>query len=348
MKNTYVLKNNINNFIVQIKLRSLKQISIIFQHVLISFLVFRVFVVGDSLSLKGSPAAFGKMIDGTASRPFVLRTLLPSTIKIIRDQMPESLKSHIKLFFETRRWFVEYLRTDKVIEYSIALTLSFIFFLGFSFVLLRLAKYFYQGEPFLQHIVVFAGMLIIPLCSAYGHYIYDPATLFLFSLGLLLVVEEYIIPMLFLFPLLVLNKETSVLLIPVFIIYQFRRMPIKKIFTISFIMSFIWLLLRIIIMRAYEANPGTIAEFHLFDHNLRLFANPVAALFFLTVIVFLGVLIFNDWKSKQAFLRSSFLVVFCPLSFLSIFFGYLDELREFYEVVPFVALLIAPTISKLM
>jgi len=338
---------NVRILITQYKLRVLKQVPTIFMHVLISFLVFRVFVVGDSLSLKGSSYEFGKMIDGTASRPFVLRTLIPSTIRIIRDIMPESIKTHIRSFLETKGWFVEYLKTDRVIEYFIALTLSFIFFLGFSFVLLRLAKYFYKGDPFMQHIVVFAGMLIIPLCSAYGHYIYDPATLFLFSLGLLLVIEEHIVLMLFLFPLLVLNKETSVLLIPVFIIYQLKRMSIIRISTISFIMSLIWLSIRILIMQAFAANPGTIVEFHLLDHNLRLFANPATALFFLTVIVFLGVLIFYDWKSKQSFLRWGFLVVFCPLFFLSIFFGYVDELRQFYEAVPFVALLMAPSISKL-
>lgn len=338
---------NASVLVTKYKLHVLKLIPRLFQHLIISFLVFRVFVSGDSLLLKGSPYEFGKMIDGTASRPFVLRTLIPSTIKIIRNILPESLKTHIRLFFETKGWFVEYLRTDRAIEYSIAMTFIFIFFLGFSFVLLRLAKYFYKDEPLTQHIVVFAGMLIIPLCSAYGHYIYDPATLFLFSLGLVLVIEEHIILMLFFFPLLVLNKETSILLVPVFIIYQLKRMPNIKIFTISFIMTILWISIRILILKTFASNTGTIVEFHLFDHNLKLFANPAAAFFFLIVILFLGVLISYDWKSKQGFLRYGFLIVFCPLFFMSIFFGYVDELRQFYEAIPFAALLIAPTISKL-
>ena len=341
--NRYNLKLVIDKY----KLQVLKQISIIFQHILISFLVFRVFVGEDSLSLKGGPADFGKMVDGTANRPFVLRTLIPSTIRSIRDLLPESLKNHIRSFFEKRNWFVDYLRSDRVVEYSIALVLCFIFFLGFSFVLRRLAKHFYRDEPLVQHIAALIGMLILPLFFAYGHYVYDPGTLFLFSFGVLLVVEERLIPMLAFFPILVLHKETSVLLILVFIVYQFRRMPITKIAAFSSVMGAIWLVLRMFIARTFAANPGSIVEFHLFDHNLRLFANPVAAIFFLVVITLLGIFISYNWKSKQEFLRRGFFAVFGPLFLLSIFFGYVDELRQFYEVVPFVALLMAPSISKL-
>lgn len=330
------------------KLHVLKYVAVIFQHAVISFLVFRVFVGEGALSLKGSPADFSNMIEGTAARPFVLRTLIPSSIRLMRDELPESIKNQIKTFFAARNWFVDYLKSEKAVEYSIALFLCFIFFLGFSFVLRCLAKRFYSQDSLVQHLAVFSGMMIIPLCSAYGHYIYDPATIFLFSFGVLLVVKERLIPMLAFFPLAVINKETSLLLIPVFIAYQFGgRMPVIKIAAVSVVMGLIWFFIRMLIAKEFAANTGALAEFHFFDHNLRLFANPAAACFFLVTVTFLGVLIAKNWKSKNQFLRWGFLLVFLPLFILSIFFGFVDELRQFYEVVPFAALLMAPAISEM-
>ena len=325
----------------------LKPMSIIFQHVLVSFLVFRVFVGQDSLALRGGPADFGKMIDGTANRPFVLRTLVPSTIRLIRDMLPESLKNHIISFLQTRSWFIPYLRSDRVFEYSIALALSFFFFLGFSLVLRRLAKHFYPSKPFEQHIAAIVGTLILPLFFVYYHYVYDPGTVFLFSFGVLLVVEERLIPMLAFFPILVVHKETSVLLILVFIVRQARNMPITKMMIVSTVMGVIWLSLRILIGWIFRANPRSFLESHLFDHNLRLFASPIQSGFALLVGLLFAALISYDWRSKDEFLRWGFFAVFIPLFLFSIFFGYVDELRQFYEAVPFVALLIAPSISKL-
>ncbi len=340
-------KSNLKSAIARYALQSLKQISILFQHVAISFLVFRFFVGEDLLLLKGDSSSLGNMIDGTAMRPYVLRVLIPATIRFIRGLVPETAKLNIQAFFEKHNWFVAYLRSDRAVENALALVLSFIFFLGFSFVLRSLAKRFYCKEPFVQSLVVYGGMLIIPLCSSYGHHIYDPGTIFLFSFGVLLVVKERLLPMLIFFPILALHKETSVLLILVFIVYQFRRMRLPKIAVISSVMGAVWVVIRIFVIRAFAANPGSVVEFHLFDHNLKLFSNPIEACFFLVVVIVLGALISYDWKSKNQFLRQGFLVVFCPLYFLAIFFGFIDELRAFYEAAPFIALLIAPPIAKL-
>ena len=240
----YNLKISIDNYAPKL----LKHMSIIFQHAVISFLVFRFFVGEDSLSLIGKPAEFGHMIDGTAGRPYVLRALIPRTIRLIRDLIPETSQNYINSFFEAKKWLFWYFRSDRAFEYAIALALSFLFFLGFSFVLRSLAKHFYREELFVQYIAVFTGMMIIPLCSSYSHFVYDPATIFLFSFGVLLVVKNRLIPLLFFFPLMVLNKETSVLLIFVFISYQFRKMSSKRIATISVSMGAIWFIFRMLIV----------------------------------------------------------------------------------------------------
>jgi hypothetical protein len=342
-----MIKSNLKIKIDRYASQALKQISILFQHVVISFLVFRFFVGEDSLSLTGKSAEFGMLIDGTAARPYVLRALIPGTIRLIRNLIPGTFQSQLTSFFAAKKWLIFYFKSDRAFEYAIALALSFLFFLGFSFVLRSLAKRFYPEEHFVQHLVVYGGMLILPLCSSYSHFIYDPATIFLFSFGTLLIVKNRQIPLLIFFPLLVLNKETSVLLILVFIAYQFRRMPFIKIVAISVSMGAIWFIFRMLVLQTFAANAGVIAEFHFFDHNLKLFGNPASACLFLLTFISLGSLIFYDWKTKDQFLRWGFIVVFCPLFFLSIFFGYIDEIRALYEAAPFAALLIAPSIAKL-
>jgi glucose uptake protein GlcU len=153
--------------------------------------------------------------------------------------------------------------------------------------------------------------------------------------------------MLAFFPIAVIQKETSVLLVLVFVISQFRRMPANKIILVSTIMCSLWLVVRMLIMQEFDSNPGSVVQFHLFDHTLRLFAMPFTTGYFLAVVTFLGVLISHGWKSKDEFLRWGFIAVFGPLFLLSLFFGYADELRQFYEAASFVALLIAPSIAKL-
>lgn len=325
-----------------------KFVSVFFQNVIMSFLVFRLFVADDILAEKGFPASFNAMIDGTAARPFVLRTLVPSTIRFIRDLLPGTLKDNIKAYFAPKMWYPFYLKTDRAVDYLIALIIIFLLFFGFSLVLKSIAKHFYRDEPFLQHISFFAGMLIIPLCFNYGHFVYDAGTLCLFALGVLLVIKERVLLMLLFFPLLVLNKETSVLLILIFIAFQYKKMPVVKMTVISSIMGIVWLVIRAYILKIYANNPGSVAEFHLFDHNLVLFySKPGVALYFLVAVAVIGSLIFSDWKSKNPFLRKGFLIILLPLFTLSLFFGYMDELRQFYEAAPFAALLMAPTIAKI-
>jgi len=340
-------KDSLCETVDRFALQMLKQMATFLQHVVISFLVFRFFAGEDSLALTEKPAEFGKMIDGTAGRPYVLRMLFPETIRLIKWLIPEDVQSRIVSFFTAKKWLSFYFASDRAFEYAIALALSFLFFLGFSFVLKSLAGYFYRDSLLTQYITVFTGMMIIPLCSSYSHFVYDPATLFLFSFGVLLVVKKRLVPLLLFYPLLALNKETSVLLILVFIAYQFRQMPVKRIAAVSVLMGGMWFTIRILVIQTFAANPGTIAEFHLFDHNLKLWGNPASASLFLMVFISLGSLIIYEWKEKDEFLRRGFTVVFCPLFFLAVFFGYIDEIRALYETIPFVALLAAPSISKL-
>jgi hypothetical protein len=107
-------------------------------------------------------------------------------------------------------------------------------------------------------------------------------------------------------------------------------------------------LIRAYLWIAFKDNPGPSVEFHL-DHNILLILDPLSktTIGLLSVVLFCGMLVGYQWKYKPEFLRKGLLVTIVPLAGLALFFGYLDELRDFYEALPFIFLLSAPTIVKI-
>ena len=58
-------------------------------------------------------------------------------------------------------------------------------------------------------------------------------------------------------------------------------------------------------------------------------------------------LISYKWKEKPAFLKAA-LCIAVPLFGTTLFFGFLDELRDYYEIYPILVLLIAHSIGNLL
>jgi hypothetical protein len=62
----------------------------------------------------------------------------------------------------------------------------------------------------------------------------------------------------------------------------------------------------------------------------------------------LGALAAVGWRAKDAFLRRGFLLVLLPLVLLSFAFGYVDEIRGYYEAWALLLLLAVPTVTALL
>ena len=101
----------------------------------------------------------------------------------------------------------------------------------------------------------------------------------------------------------------------------------------------IWLAIGIAIHASFSGNPGATVEHHLKEHNLDYalfhpvsFATAAAALA-------MAALIGHRWADKPRFLRVALLILPAELGF-TLFFGYIDELRDYYEALPVVLLLL--------
>lgn len=323
-------------------------IVLISAHLIVSFLVFYSFVGYNLIELEGSPTAFMNMVNGTAPRPFVYRTLLPSTVRFLADATPPSTRETTVHFLREKSLFPKYFRGQYAMEYAIVLPLVFLCFLGTSIVLRLLAQHFYPGNARYHNTTSLGGMLILPLFFVnYGHYIYDPPTIFLFSLATLLIAGRHTVLFFILLPFLVVQKETSILLIPLYAVFEYRRRNLSQLLWIVVAMGAVWLAIKVfVINEAFHANAGSTAEFHLLDHNLVFYRYPLPVVYALCVVGAAAIVVSHQWKQKDILLRLGLTTVMTPLVALMIVFAYIDELRDLYEAFPLLVLLMVPTISE--
>ena len=143
-----------------------------------------------------------------------------------------------------------------------------------------------------------------------------------------------------------LNKETSLFLVVVFILYHWHRLERTRFWNLLIAQTVIYGLIRIGLLWAFWDNPGTPVEWHFFDHFYA--PNPIANLFvYLSVpsLLLAGGLIAYRWRQKPLFLRQAVLIFF-PMAVLYLLFGFPFEFRTMLEVYSPVFLLAAASVFK--
>lgn len=288
---------------------------------------------------------FTDLIKGSANKPYVTRLLLPQFINVICGATPQMIQnsitdfgtdnSRIKVIFDKLGWETEYFY-----QYMLALLLMLTCFIGVAYVgpefliiTSRVANTFLN-----KMLLLFLTLLLMPGLFKYASYLYDPPQLFLFVSCLYFLVSNQPKRFLIIFLLLCINKETAIVLIPLFVIIFYKKMERKK-FLIYFVsLCVIYCLTRTVISLIFINNGGSFLEFHLMDHNRLIIQSGwnFQDVFFVGLMIFFTVF---KWKEKHCFLKTSFMYTFIPLASLAVFFGYVDEWRMYYEVYfPFLGL----------
>jgi hypothetical protein len=316
-----------------------------------------VFVTGQGMS-SNVHATFEDMVEGTAARPFVLRALVPWTVRGITSSA-EGVAGALgwsegQGFWATPGnplfWAVwpSNIGLHLSLEFSIAFSILFACFLGFAFVLRALIRQFYDAPPFVADFApALALALVPPLFYRYANYLYDPAALLLFTLGMFLIYTRRYALYYPVFLLAAWNKETAILLAGIFLLREVRPSArwVPGLHVLAQLLLFA--VVRIGVTAAYRENPGSLLEFHLLDHNLALLWNPLALAALLAAVVPVGILVSRGWGEKPRFLRAALVMVGLPLVGMAVLFGYADELRGYYELYPLVVLLAVPTVMDL-
>ena len=322
-------------------------IALISLYVLIAFVKLPP-INGDEQSM------FSEMVYGTAWKPFVYRTLLPTSVRIISEVIPESVhialtekveSNHlIMLGMEKLKWESEF-----ITEYLIGMVLMYLSLLGFVYAFRKLFDEIYTSPLWFKNVISIILLFAIPAMFQpnYSNYVYDFPALLLFTLGLLFLKQRKWIHFLILFFIACFNKETIILLTMIFAIHYYSDNEIKKKFFYQLIAVQIAIfgLIKILLLILFIENPGGFVEFHLLDRNYLLFNGYSLSTFVVLLIIFLS--IFSRWDEKPKFLKDA-LWIGIPLLILTLLFGFFDELRDYYEVLPIIILVISFNIAKIL
>jgi hypothetical protein len=233
--------------------------------------------------------------------------------------------------------------TEYIFEYFVALVFMFGCFFGLAFALRYLIRLFYDYPSFVEELAPVGGLMILPVFFKYYSYIYDPCTLFLFTLAVGLMATRRYSLFYLIFLLATFNKETSILVAALFFMQEFRVMRKSSLARHMLLQVSIWIAVRGLIMFLFRSNEGSLFEFHLL-RNLELIHSPRHLIYFILVIGVFVTLLRHGWAEKPVFLRNGLFVTLVPLILLALFFGWVDELRDYYEAYPFLFLLCLPAI----
>jgi hypothetical protein len=213
-------------------------------------------------------------------------------------------------------------------------------------VLRRLTETVYDLPRPVVNLAPIVALILLPLFFRYYSYPYDPATLFLFSAAILFMLQRRFFWVVFTVALASANKETSILLIPLYALHEWtreRRMPFAR----AAAVVLAWGVVRAVLMWIYRDNPGTLVENHFTEHTVWLLATfPVAMRYTLVVVALFAIPVAHRWRDKPVFLRRGLAVTLLPLVIAGALFGFLDELRGYYEAFPFLYLLALPAVMR--
>ena len=114
------------------------------------------------------------------------------------------------------------------------------------------------------------------------------------------------------------------------------------------IQLFIFVVIKLLITLVFRNNPGSVVQFHLFDHNLQLlnFYTVTDILIFVVSVLLIALLAGLKWSEKPAVIKYGLWII-VPLIVLAMLFGFVEELRDYYEVYPILLILVVHSIYRL-
>lgn len=285
-------------------------------------------------------ASFMEMVEGDAYKPFVMRMLLPTTVRFLSAIAPEAYQSTLadqvvkgdllSKTFSTLGW-----ESQAAFQYFLALILMYLSLIGFghSVVLLTEQTCNIPKDTKTKIIILISSLMGVTFLFRYVSYIYDPPQLFLFTLALYLLSTDRIKLFFIVFVFCCLNKETAILLIPLFALkyYGLGFQNCQYGYSIGGLVI-IYLSIRTALFFIFYDNPGSFLESQ-FSHNVWWITSG-RTLGDVIIIILVVMLVVFRWRKKPLFLRVAFLSVLLPLVSMAVFLGYIDEWRGYYEAYP--------------
>lgn len=292
-------------------------------------------------------ASLDRTLTGTAYRPFAYRVLMPLAANLLSPILPRDTAFRIGTDSETvlgRKVFRDRLNGSQYpSQVVLILIMMYLSLVGFAVTVWYFTGFLGYGNR-LRYLMPPLFLLGCVVFFGFG-YTYDFTTLFLFSLGLLLMARRNWAWFLIIFALATLNKETAIFLVVVFALYFFSRLPRSQFLALGACQLGLYGVIEGGIRFVFRNNPGDAFEWHL-DEQLPAFREiaqktPWLLLIWAAAVVVIAMLVLRRWNDKPAFIRVA-LSIFPFFLILFILWAHPLEIRDMLEVYPVVAFLMLP------
>lgn len=310
------------------------------------------------------------MLDGTASRPFVYRQLLPAVANGIERALPGGVKGRINalLFDDNPRHHpitTVYPNARDALNPRYALRYYLIY--GMSFVALFLAMFALravcidmQGDTIAATLAPVAFAMILPLTMTQGGFFYDMPELLFMALVIWLAARGRVYWLFAVVAFATINKESFLFFVITLFPFLRTRFSLNRTIAIEGALLGVAAVVNAAIKFKYAHNNGGMVEIWLMD-NLRFFARPSSYLRFeynYGILMTMGFNLFNialvavlakaAWSRLTPPVRQH-LKIACAINVpLFLAFCYHDELRNLSMLnVGFVLILCANIAAEL-
>jgi len=203
----------------------------------------------------------------------------------------------------------------------------------------------YDASRFAAEVVALVALIGLQSMFNYQNYIYDLPTIAIFAVGLTLLAQRRLLAFFIVYSIGLFSKETVVLLAAVFALDQWRVMRFSKFAGSLILLGTSFVMSRLVLHSLYSRNLGDYLLPQLLNHNVALLHSYAPA--GLATSGLLAIVVFGHWSYKPSLVRHA-LWIALPLVASCVFYGFLDELRDYYEIYPIVVMLGSLTVGRMM
>jgi hypothetical protein len=315
-------------------------------------------------TLNSPTYSFQQFMDYKVPRPYAYRVLMPALVNLLsrsevigRVTHDQALISRAAVLYD-RDHSVEGWSLDLQAKYVLTGFLMFVSLLLAMFSLRKITFDLFPARALADASPLLFAMFLPLTFRGDGGFMYDFTELGLYCLGLHFLFRGDNYKFLILIPIIILNKEAGLLILPLSAIILFSTMNKKSAFVQLANQSLVAIVAYLLIRSLFSGNPGSVAEFHLWG-NLQFWSdirNYLAMMststFFIPVpkpnnillLALFALVILYRWKEKPLLLRRLLLAASAINLPLFIVFCYRDEFRNLALMYPFLHLLMCHSI----
>lgn len=269
------------------------------------------------------PKYVGILVGTELERPFVYRALMPSIIRWLS---------------EVTGFRHDYVAVVLAVIAGVCLTFSLVYFLST----------FYHAD--VMEIYALGAIFLFVILFQKYRMLYDLPNAVFFTLALAYMARRAWIPYLVIFTLSSFNRETTILLLPIFtLMYRFSTQYVRqnhlKYLSLAFLQILAFASIQVAIRNHFSGNGGLEAWIRPHENIEVYLRSPILTVLCLAVLAAILYVVVRHWKTTPVFLRIA-LICLTPVLPLHLFVGYPFEFRAMIELYPVILAIFLPILVK--